>query len=144
MPELDPDIKLVEQFTMFTYDIWHYNIQCLSSLISAWLLVPNSIVSVAHKDNHMFIECNNMSVLSCLQQQQMVISCLILGKSLILQYTTINATIYLSIYRLFIYLPRPTYLPTYLQATYLPTYKLPIPTYLPTYLPILAPCRKFF
>ena len=93
MPELDPDIKLVEQFTMFTYDIWHYNIQCLSSLISAWLLVPNSIVSVAHKDNHVFIEFNNLSVLSSLQQQQMVISCLILGKSLILKYTTINATI---------------------------------------------------
>ena len=93
MPELDPDIKLVEQFMMFTYDIWHYNIQCLSSLISAWLLVPNSIVSVAHKDNHMFIEFNNFSVLSSLQQQQMVISCLILGKSLILKYTTINATI---------------------------------------------------
>ena len=93
MPELDPDIKLVEQFMMFTYDIWHYNIQCLSSLISAWLLVPNSIVSVAHKDNHMFIEFNNLSVLSSLQQQQMVISCLILGKSLILKYTTINATI---------------------------------------------------
>ena len=93
MPELDPDIKLVEQFTMFTYDIWLYNIQCLSSLISAWLLVPNSIVSVAHKDNHMFIEFNNLSVLSSLQQQQMVISCLILGKSLILKYTTINSTI---------------------------------------------------
>ena len=93
MPEFDPDIKLVEQFTMFTYDIWHYNIQCLSSLISAWLLVPNSIVSVAHKDNHMFIEFNNLSVLSSLQQQRMVISCLILGKSLILKYTTINATI---------------------------------------------------
>ena len=93
MPELDPDIKLVEQFTMFTYDIWHYNIQCLSSLISAWLLEPNSIASVAHKDNHMFIEFDNLSVLSSLQQQQMVISCLILGKSLILKYTTINATI---------------------------------------------------
>ena len=93
MSELDPDIKLVEQFTMFTYDIWHYNIQCLSSLISAWLLVPNSIVSVAHNDNHMFIEFNNLSVLSSLQQQQMVISGLILGKSLILKYTTINATI---------------------------------------------------
>ena len=56
-------------------------------------LVPNSIVSVAHKDNHMFIEFNNLSVLSSLQQQQMVVSCLILGKSLILKYTTINATI---------------------------------------------------
>ena len=32
----NPNIKLVEQFTMFTYDIWHYNSdQCLSSLISA-------------------------------------------------------------------------------------------------------------
>ena len=56
MPEHDPN-KLVEQFTIFTYDIWHYNIQCLSSF-SAWLLVPNSIVSVAHKDDHMFIEMN--------------------------------------------------------------------------------------
>ena len=93
MPELDPNIKLVEQFTMFTYDIWHYNIQCLSSLISAWLLVPNSIVSVAHKDDHMYIEVNNLSVLSSWHQQQMVISCLILGKYLILKYTTINATI---------------------------------------------------
>ena len=93
MPELDPNIKLVEQFTMFTYDIWHYNIQCLSSLISAWLLVPNSIVSVAHKDDHMFIEVSNLSVLSSLYHQQMVISCLILGKYLILKYTTINATI---------------------------------------------------
>ena len=93
MPELDPNIKLVEQFTMFTYDIWHYNIQCLSSLISAWLLVPNSIVSVAHKDDHMFIEVSNLSVLSSLYHQQMVISCLILGKYLNLKYTTINATI---------------------------------------------------
>ena len=41
----------------------------------------------------MFIEFNNLSVLSSLQQQQMVISCLILGKSLILKYTTINSTI---------------------------------------------------
>ena len=93
MSELDPNIKLVEQFTMFTYDIWHYNIQCLSLLISAWLLVPNSIVSVAHKDDHMFIEVSNLTVLSSLYQQQMVISCLILGKYLILKYTTINATI---------------------------------------------------
>ena len=93
MPELDPNIKLVEQFTMFTYDIWHYNIQCLSSLISAWLLVPNSIVSVAHKDDHMFIEVSSLSVLSSLYHQQMVISRLILGKYLILKYTTINATI---------------------------------------------------
>ena len=58
-----------------------------------WLLVANSIVSVAHKDDQMFIEVNNMSVLSSLHQQQMVISCLILGKYLILKYTTINATI---------------------------------------------------
>ena len=63
------------------------------SLISAWLLVPNNIVSVAHKDDHMFIEVNNLSVLSSLHQQQMVISCLILGKCLIPKYTTINATI---------------------------------------------------
>ena len=41
----------------------------------------------------MFIEVDNLSVLSSLHQQQMVISCLILGKSLILKYTTINATI---------------------------------------------------
>ena len=41
----------------------------------------------------MFIEVNNSSVLSSLYQQQMVISCLILGKYLILKYTTINATI---------------------------------------------------
>ena len=52
-----------------------------------------NIVSVAHKDDHMFIEVNNLSVLSSLYQQQMVISCLILGKCLILKYTTINATI---------------------------------------------------
>ena len=57
------------------------------------MFVPNSIVSVAHKDDHMFIEVNNFSVLSSLRQQQMVISCLILGKYLILKYTTINATI---------------------------------------------------
>ena len=41
----------------------------------------------------MFIEVSNLSVLSSLYQQQMVISCLILGKYLILKYTTINATI---------------------------------------------------
>ena len=41
----------------------------------------------------MFIGFNNLGVLSSLQQQQMVISCLILGKSLILKYTAINATI---------------------------------------------------
>ena len=43
----------------------------------------------------MFIEVNNnyLSVLSSVHQQQMVISCLILGKYLILKYTTINATI---------------------------------------------------
>ena len=41
----------------------------------------------------MFIEVNNLSVLSSMHQQQMVISCLILGKYLILKYTTINATI---------------------------------------------------
>ena len=40
----------------------------------------------------MFIEVNNLSVLSSLHQQQMVISCLFLGKHLILKYTTINAT----------------------------------------------------
>ena len=31
------------------------------------------IVSVAHKDDHMFIEMNNLSVLSSLHLQQMVI-----------------------------------------------------------------------
>ena len=41
----------------------------------------------------MYIEVNNLSVLSSWHQQQMVISCLILGKYLILKYTTINATI---------------------------------------------------
>ena len=41
----------------------------------------------------MFIEVSNFSVLSSLYHQQMVISCLILGKYLILKYTTINATI---------------------------------------------------
>ena len=41
----------------------------------------------------MFIEVNNVSVLSSLHQQQTVISCLILGKYWILKYTTINATI---------------------------------------------------
>ena len=41
----------------------------------------------------MFIEVNNLSVLSSLHQQQMVISSLVLGKYLILKYTTINATI---------------------------------------------------
>ena len=41
----------------------------------------------------MFIEVSNLSVLPSLYHQQMVISCLILGKYLILKYTTINATI---------------------------------------------------
>ena len=41
----------------------------------------------------MFIEVNNLSVLSSLHQQQMVILCLILGKYLILRYTTKNDTI---------------------------------------------------
>ena len=95
MPELHPNIKLVEQFTMFTYDIWHYNIQCLSSLISAWLLVPNSIVSVAHKDDHIMCILKWIIWVFCLVgiSNKMVISCLILGKYLILKYTTINATI---------------------------------------------------
>ena len=67
-----PDCKTtLIDFHSFPY--WHYNIQCLSSLISAWLLVPNSIASVAHKDNHLFIEVNNLSVLSSLHQQQMVL-----------------------------------------------------------------------
>ena len=46
-----------------------------------------------HKMTTLFIEVNNLSVLSSLHQQQMVISRLILGKYWILKYATINATI---------------------------------------------------
>ena len=37
MPELD---QLQVDWTIYdvTYDIWHYNIRCQSSLISAWFL----------------------------------------------------------------------------------------------------------